>query len=35
MGSGAVLYVPSFIKTGSRIQKLLVGDAQTHGREIA
>jgi hypothetical protein len=30
MGSGAVLYVPSFIKIGWGIQKLIVGDTQTH-----
>jgi hypothetical protein len=30
MGSGAVIYVPSFIKIGSGIQKLLRGDTQTH-----
>jgi hypothetical protein len=23
MGTGAVIYIPSFIKTGSRIQKLM------------
>jgi hypothetical protein len=28
MGSGAMLYVPSFIKIGSAIQKL-IGDTQT------
>jgi hypothetical protein len=31
MGSGAVMYVPSFIKIGSGIQKLMGGgDTQTH-----
>jgi hypothetical protein len=32
MGSGAVIYVPSFIKIGSRIQKLMGGggDKDTH-----
>jgi hypothetical protein len=25
-----VVYIPSFIKTGSGIQKLIVGDTQTH-----
>jgi hypothetical protein len=30
MGSGAMIYVPSFIKIGSGIQKLIVGDSQTH-----
>jgi hypothetical protein len=29
MGSGAVIYIPSFIKTGSDIQKLTGGDTQT------
>jgi hypothetical protein len=26
MGSGAMIYMPSFIKTGSGIQKLIAGD---------
>jgi hypothetical protein len=30
MESGAVIYVSSFIKSGSGIQKLLGRDAQTH-----
>jgi hypothetical protein len=32
MGSGAVIYVPSFIKIGSGIQTLIGGytDTQTH-----
>jgi hypothetical protein len=30
MGSGAVIYIPSFIKIGSGIQKLIRGDIQTH-----
>jgi hypothetical protein len=30
MGSGAVIYVPSFIKIGSGIQKLRGGDTQAH-----
>jgi hypothetical protein len=31
MGSGAVIYVPSFIKIGSGIQKLMGGaDTDTH-----
>jgi hypothetical protein len=30
MGSGAVIYVPSFIKIGSGIQRLARGDTQTH-----
>jgi hypothetical protein len=29
MGSGAVIYIPSFIETGSGIQKLTGGDTQT------
>jgi hypothetical protein len=33
MGSGAVIYIPSFTKTGSAIQKLLWGDTQTHRQE--
>jgi hypothetical protein len=30
MGSGAVIYVPSCIKIGSGIQKLIGRDTQTH-----
>jgi hypothetical protein len=31
MGSGAVIYVPGFIKTGSGVQKLIRGiHTQTH-----
>jgi hypothetical protein len=30
MGLGAVIYVPSFIKIGSGVQKLIGGGAQTH-----
>jgi hypothetical protein len=30
MGSGAMIYIPSFIKTGSAIQKLMVGGIQRH-----
>jgi hypothetical protein len=32
MGSGAMIYmyIPSFIKTGSAIQKLIGGDTKTH-----
>jgi hypothetical protein len=30
MGSGAMIYIPSFIKIGSGIQKLIGGDTQTH-----
>jgi hypothetical protein len=29
MGSGAMIYIPSFIKIGSGIQKLLGGDKHT------
>jgi hypothetical protein len=29
IGSGAMIYTPSFIKTGSGIQKLIAGDTQT------
>jgi hypothetical protein len=29
MGSGAMIYTPSFIKTGSGIQKLIQRDSQT------
>jgi hypothetical protein len=29
MGSGAVIYVPSFIKIGSGVQMLIRGDIQT------
>jgi hypothetical protein len=30
MGSGAVIYVPSFIKIGSGIRKLIGGHTDTH-----
>jgi hypothetical protein len=30
MGSGAMIYLPNFIKIGPGIQKLIVGDSQTH-----
>jgi hypothetical protein len=30
MGSGAIICIPIFIKTGSAIQKLTGGDTQTH-----
>jgi hypothetical protein len=30
MGSGAVIYVPSFMKIGSGIQKLIGEDTHTH-----
>jgi hypothetical protein len=29
MGSGAIIYMPSFIKIGSGFQKLIPGDGQT------
>jgi hypothetical protein len=29
MGSGAMIYIPSFIKTGSAIQKFIGGYANT------
>jgi hypothetical protein len=32
MGSGAVIYIPSFINIGSGIQKL-IRDTQTHGQQ--
>jgi hypothetical protein len=36
MGSGAMTYVPSFIKIGSGIRMLIGGgDLQTHSTEIA
>jgi hypothetical protein len=31
MGSGTVIYVPSFLKSGSSIQKLMVEDTQQDG----
>jgi hypothetical protein len=30
MGSGAMIYIPSFIKIGSGIQKFMVGGGYTH-----
>jgi hypothetical protein len=30
MGSGAVIYVSSFIKIGSGVQKLIGGETQAH-----
>jgi hypothetical protein len=30
MGSGAMIYIPSFIKIGSGVQKLIWVDTQTH-----
>jgi hypothetical protein len=32
MGSGAMIYIPSFIKIGSGIQKLITGDTYVHRR---
>jgi hypothetical protein len=29
MGSGAIIYIPSFIKIGSGIHRLIGGDTQT------
>jgi hypothetical protein len=29
MGSGAMIYIPSFMKIGSGIQRFIVGDTQT------
>jgi hypothetical protein len=33
MGSGAVIYVQSFIKIGSGVQKLIGEDTQTNGQQ--
>jgi hypothetical protein len=33
MGSGAMIYMPSFIKIGSGIQKLIIGDTQRDRQE--
>jgi hypothetical protein len=30
MGSGAIIYIPSFIKIGSAVQNLKPGDTQIH-----
>jgi hypothetical protein len=30
MGSGVIIYIPSFINTGSGIQKLMGKDSQRH-----
>jgi hypothetical protein len=30
MGSGAMIYISSFIKIGSGIRKFITGDKQTH-----
>jgi hypothetical protein len=32
MGSGAMIYIPNFIKIGLAIQKLIEGDTQTAWR---
>jgi hypothetical protein len=34
MGSGAMIYIPSFIKTGSAIQKL-IGEIHRHTGSMA
>jgi hypothetical protein len=36
MGSGVMIYIPSFIKIGSGIQKLIGGytDTETDGRDL-
>jgi hypothetical protein len=33
MGSGAMIYIPSFIKIGSGIQKLIGGNRMTHRQQ--
>jgi hypothetical protein len=35
MGSGAMIYIESFIKIGSGIQKLIQGDTQMHSIAIS
>jgi hypothetical protein len=35
MGSGAVIYMPSFIKIGSAIQKFIRGNTWTHSTVIS
>jgi hypothetical protein len=35
MSSGAVKYVPSFIKTDSGVQRLIRGDTQTHTNNLS
>jgi hypothetical protein len=35
MGSGAMIYIPIFIKIGSSIQKFIRGDSQTHSMVIS
>jgi hypothetical protein len=33
MGSDAVIYLPSFMKIGSGVQKLIGGQTHTHGQQ--
>jgi hypothetical protein len=33
MGSGAMIYIPIFIKAGAGIQKLIRGNIQTHRQQ--
>jgi hypothetical protein len=35
IGSGAMIYIPSFIKFGSGIQKIMGGGSQKKGMAIA
>jgi hypothetical protein len=35
MNSGATIYISSFIKIGSGIQKIMCGDAQAESMDIA
>jgi hypothetical protein len=35
MGSDAMTYITSFIKTGSAIRKQIMGDTQTHSTAFA
>jgi hypothetical protein len=35
MGSGTMIYIQSFIKIGSGIQKLMGADMQTHSKVIS
>jgi hypothetical protein len=35
MGSGDMIYIPSFIKIGSGIQKLIGGDTHTGSKVIS
>jgi hypothetical protein len=35
MGTGAVIYIPSFIKIGSGIQKLIEGIHRQHGDRLS